>query len=289
MAEQPVHDASGFEAEFAALIAEEAASSEAQEPHPVQEEAPAAPPPDDTSKPSPDSEAETPKAEANASVPTVDPAIEDIRLQLEEEGLRRERLEAQLAHEKMLRETQSSRAGFYKNVATDLARAIPREQDLPRFEDQGGEQSPEAARFQKELTVLREDAVTRSAQDAMTKFANEYPDAADLTEQMRPFLTKAAESYAPWLQSGDPKLVRETSMLVLKSAYLEARAEKLSQQRKAAVEKRAEQLQALTKSKVLGAITGSGGIAPTAPKRKTDSDLTAEEAASELDRLYKGR
>ena len=218
--------------------------------------------------------------------PTTDPVLEEIRLQLQEEGIRRERLEAQLAHEKMLRETQSSRAGFYKNVATDLARAIPREQDLPRFEDQGGEQSPEAARFQRELEVLREDAVTRSAQDAMTRFANENPDAADLTENMKPFLTEAAKSYAPWLQSGDPKLVRETSMLVLKSAYLEAKAQKLADQRKAATEKRASQHEALMRNKQAATISGSGGTGPPVTATKPISDYTAEEADAALRKLF---
>lgn len=265
------------------------------EPEPEPAPAPEPEPPAEPQAAEPAAEEPPPEPPAEAPPePTEDP-LEDLRLSLQEEGLRRERLEAQLAHEKLLREQSNTRAGVLKTLTTDLLRdGHTPPADRPEYEDEDSPVKRELQAMQQELASWRDEANTRVSQETLQAFVNSTPDLAKdtpesqaLLMEMKDHVTEGTREHSELLKSGNPKLVRETTRLILKTAYVEAKAARIAQARASAKEKRAQQFADRARTVSSAAISGTGSAPPARPKPKTTSDLSADEAGKALDAMLR--
>jgi len=226
--------------------------------------------------------------------PEADPitsALEEIRLQLEEQQIANKLIEKQLEAERMFRDEAASKAGYYKRVATDLAasRRTPEPQAPTGYDDLGDEPAarvaPETARFEAEIQSLREDAVERAQVEALNQFFAANPDAREAVKEMEPFIAQARDRYASWLDSGDPKMIRRAAGMTLDTAYLNAQKARTTAKRTERLTARASQLQRLADEKRAASIPGSGTAAPSGAPQKTLQNMTEAELVAALNSL----
>lgn len=271
---------------------------------PIPDAAEPAPPPAPAPEPEPVETAPEPTPEPVAGEPTngvsddepppptTDELLLELKSRLEESDLRRERLEATLEHERLLRERANTKAGIYKSTAMDLLREDPRRDDS----EDDGETPPEVRRLTREVAVLREEATTRAAQDTLTEFARNTPDLAaddevsrEILAEMQPHVRQGRQDYSNLYESGDPRLVRDTTRLILKAAYTEVKAKRLAQAREQASTRRIEQFSAARKAKLAAGSVQSAPAASAPPKQKALSEMTTAELAARLDEMVPPR
>lgn len=250
-------------------------------------------------KPEPASEAK-PAAEVEEDDPKA--LMAEIRSRLEEESLRRQKLEAELEHQRQIASREAGRAGHFERLAKKPApkREATIAEELDEEEAAPAGEHPDLAPLRAEMEEIRSELSLRAFSDEADEFFRRRPDANeedktdDAGKPVTGFKTRfmkhlpaQEERYQDELFSGNVKIARQAARMAYEAAYVEAKLEVLAEVRAAVKPKRAEQFAATRDAKLKANVAGSGQTGAPRAATKAHADKTLKELEDELESLLR--
>ena len=253
----------------------------------VEEPAPEpAPPQPATPEPAPAPEPAAPepaKVEEPPAEPEEDPAIADLRLQLEEVNLRFQKGEAEIARERLIASREAGRAGFLEQQLRERRAAAPLDDSEPMDDRDNGRVSPDIERLSARVEELRSESAMRALSDEAAQFYQRHQDAKGYETAMQPHVDRLEAEFKDSLYGGDTKLARATARSLFEIAYADAKLAQVGKLREEAGKKRADQFAAMKDAKLKASISGSGSSPAPKVTEKALSEHSLDELAAALD------
>jgi hypothetical protein len=267
----------GGEKAIAAAVVEDAPAPEVAAPSPPPEpEKPA-----EEKEPEPEPEQEEEEEE--------DSRITELRLSIEEQSLRNQRLESELERQRLIASREAGRAGHFKQVS-ERAPARERADDEEPSEEGPPRSDPRVSDLEATIAELKSEAASRAFTDEYLQFSARRPETKNdvFLARMQEHVQSIEEEFSDDLHGRDMKLARQTARTVFEAAYVETKLEMIGATREQMKTKKAEQFAQVKAAKQTAAIAGSGATPAPKSQDKPLAESSLQELEAQLVRMTQG-